>query len=48
MTTKLIDDIQFVDPFFGAVNAAKRGIRRKVPAFSAPKTVVQRVFHDRE
>lgn len=48
MATQFIDDVQIVDPFFGAVNAAERGIWRQVPAFSAPETIVQRVFHDRE
>lgn len=48
MTSQLIDDVQIVDPFIGAVNAAERGILRQVPAFSAPETVVQRVLHDRE
>lgn len=48
MTTQFIDDVQIVDPFFGAVNAAEGGIWRQVPAFPAPETIVQRVFHDRE
>lgn len=48
MTAQLIDDVEIVDPFFGAVNAAERGVGRQVPAFSAPETFVQRVFHDRE
>ena len=48
MTTQFIDDVQIVDPFLGAVNAAERGRWRLVPAFSAPETIVQRVFHDCE